>query len=316
MKRNTITKRRRMESAAESELVEIERFKSCSRTFIVKNKEEIIDYHVFFSYVSEMLISKLTQSSQQSAIKFNLHVDSTLLNKMFNKLLSEEEQFISKESGWSLKSIDCIQLRINKVNPLKGGIFNTKFIRSQRTKNCSKLIICKRCFTSFGNKPCKSKLWGESGLIRQKQMCIKNKLGRPIMFEEGDDDFIYFKNYKNTQRIPIVIYADFECILNPKQPVKFIQSGKKPKTNITHLHKLMSYGCYVKVDYYIIPKKLIKKFEIPRKVVIYRGKNAAKKFMNSMISIGNKINNIYKTNLPINKLTLKEEKHFQKAKVC
>ncbi|KAE9522580.1 hypothetical protein AGLY_017002 [Aphis glycines] len=319
-----------MESTAESELVEIERFKSCSRTFIVKNKEEIIDYHVFFSYVSEMLISKLTQSSQQSAIKFNLHVDSTyeqlltnevqdmsfkttnvlackssnvnsLLNKMFNKLLSEEEQLISKKSGWSLKSIDCIQLRINKVNPLKGG---------------STYLDLSIFNTNFGNKPCKSKLWGESGLIRHKQMCIKNKLGRPIMFEEGDDDFIYFKNYKNTQRIPIVIYADFECILNPKQPVIFIQSGKKPKTNITHLHKLMSYGFYVKVDYNIIPKKLIKKFEIPRKVVIYRGKNAAKKFMNSMISIGNKINNIYKTNLPINKLTLKEEKHFQKAKVC
>ncbi|KAE9521636.1 hypothetical protein AGLY_017932 [Aphis glycines] len=470
MKRNTITKRRRMESAVKGELVEIERFKNCSRTFIVKNKEEIIDYYVFFSYVSEMLISRLTQSSQQSTIKLNLHVDSmyeqlltnevqdmsfkttnvlackssnfnSLLNKMFNKLLSEEEQFISKKSGWSLKSIDCIQLRINTVNPLKGGktyldlpshikkkkaVINVKnndnecfkysilskydnrlnksrfnkkyfgmlekksgfdfkcidfptpitqlkkfekinnvsiniyslddnnviyplritniekkknhfdlflfgdnntahycyinnfsrFIRSQRTKNCSKLIICKRCFTSFGNKPCKSKLWGETGLIRHKEMCIKNKLGRPIMFEKGDDDFIYFKNYKNTQRIPIVIYADFECILNPKQPVKFIQSGKKPKTNITHLHKLMSYGFYVKVDYNILPKKLIKKFEIPRKVVIYRGKNAAKKFMNSMISIGNKINNIYKTNLPINKLTLKEEKNFQKAKVC
>jgi len=35
-----------------------------------------------------------------------------------------------------------------------------------------------------------------------------------------------------------------------------------------------------------------------------------------MISIGNKINDIYKTNLPTNKLTLKEEKHFQKTKVC
>ncbi|CAI6356350.1 unnamed protein product [Macrosiphum euphorbiae] len=149
MKRNTITKRRRMESD-EGGLVEIERFKSCSRTYIVKNKEEIIDYNVFFNYVSEMLISRLTQSSQQSAIKLNLYVDSTyeqlltdevqdmsfktsnvlaskssnfnsLLNKMFNKLLSEEAQFISKKSGWSLKSIDCLQLRVNKVNPLKGG---------------------------------------------------------------------------------------------------------------------------------------------------------------------------------------------------
>ncbi|KAL4153547.1 hypothetical protein QTP88_001380 [Uroleucon formosanum] len=367
-----------MESA-DGDFIEIERFKSCSRTFIVKNKEEIIDYPI-----------------QQSKIKFNLHVDSTyeqlltgevqdmsfktsnvlackssnfnsLLNKMFNKLLSEEAQFISKKSGWSLKSIVCIQLRINKVNPLKEGTvinvknndnkcfkysilskydnrlnksrfskkyfdtlekkseFNFKcidfptpitqikkikkinnvsiniysldyknviyplhitniekknhfdlflfesnntshycyinnlsrFIRSQRTKNCSKLIICKRCFTSFGNKPCKSKLLGETGLIRHKEMCIKNKLGRSII-------------------------------------------GKKPKTHITHLHKLMSYGFYVKVDYNIIPKKLIKKFEIPRNVVIYRG---------------NKMIDIYNTNLPINKLTLKEEKHFQKVKL-
>ncbi|KAF0706761.1 Uncharacterized protein FWK35_00026376 [Aphis craccivora] len=54
------------------------------------------------------------------------------------------------------------------------------------------------------------------------------------MFEEGDGDFIYFKNYKNTQRIPIVIYADFECILNPKQPDKFIQCvmGFIYKTNL------------------------------------------------------------------------------------
>ncbi|KAE9522284.1 hypothetical protein AGLY_017327 [Aphis glycines] len=257
MKRNTITKRRRMESAVKGELVEIERFKNCSRT-----------------YVSEMLISRLTQSSQQSTIKFNLHVDSmyeqlltnevqdmsfkttnvlackssnfnSLLNKMFNKLLSEEEQFISKKSGWSLKSIDCIQLRINTVNPLKGG--KTYLDLPSHIKKKKQLLILddnNRCFTSFGNKPCKNKLWGETGLIRHKEMCIKNKLGRPIMFEKGDDDFIYFKNYKNTQRIPI--------------------------------------------------------FEIPRKVVIYRG---------------NKINDIYKTHLPINELTLKEEKNFQKAKL-
>ncbi len=85
MKRNTITKRRRMESAVKGELVEIERFKNCSRTFIVKNKEEIIDYYVFFSYVSEMLISRLTQSSQQLTIKLNLHVDS-----MYEQLLTNE----------------------------------------------------------------------------------------------------------------------------------------------------------------------------------------------------------------------------------
>ncbi|KAL4153484.1 hypothetical protein QTP88_001317 [Uroleucon formosanum] len=77
-----------MESA-DGELIEIERFKSRSRTFIVKNKEEIIDYHVFFKYISEMLISRLTQSSQQSKmllfIENSIHGGITQSTKRFAK---------------------------------------------------------------------------------------------------------------------------------------------------------------------------------------------------------------------------------------
>jgi len=118
IKRNTITKRRRMETIGNG-LVEIERFKSCSKIFIIQNKKKFINYEIFFGYISDMLISKLKQSTQESSIKFNLHVDSmyellttheirdmsfktsnviacnssdfnSLLNKMFNKLLFEE----------------------------------------------------------------------------------------------------------------------------------------------------------------------------------------------------------------------------------
>ena len=73
-------------------------------------------------------------------------------------------------------------------------------------------------------------------------MCNKNELGRPIMFEEGKDNkFIFFKNYKKTCRIPFVIYADFECILKPKQKNEFIETSKKSqvsKTYIIHYMKL------------------------------------------------------------------------------
>ncbi|XP_060855282.1 uncharacterized protein LOC132932956 [Metopolophium dirhodum] len=467
MKRKTVTKHERMSSSDEG-LFEIERFKKCSKTFLIKNTLNFIDYTLFFNYVRDKLILKLKESCLQSSIKFNLHVDSVyeriltqevrdiafktsntlacnssnfnkLLNGMFNKLLSEQDQFLAKGSGWSLKTIDVLQLRINTVNPLRGGtyldlpeyikdkraiinvknndakcfkysilskfdnrsnktylnkkyfkmletksgldfkcidfptpisqmkkfertndvsiniyslndkkhifplyicnterkkhfdlfLFNndetshycyiknfSRFVRSQKTKNCTKLIICKRCFTTFGNKPCKSKLWGMKGLIEHQHNCRKNQLGKPIMFEEGDDDFIYFKSYKKTQRIPIVIYADFECILTPKKPDEFIQSCKKKKTYITHLHEIMSYGFYVKVDYDIIPKELVKQLKIPRKVVIYRGENAAKKFMENMIDIGNNIKTIYETATPMGKLTEKEEKRFQRIKRC
>ena len=76
------------------------------------------------------------------------------------------------------------------------------------------------------------------------------------MFENGDDDTIYFKNFKRSQRIPIVIYSDFECYLKPI----IINQDIKTKTLITHKHKPLSYAFYVKIDYDIIPKYLIKKY--------------------------------------------------------
>lgn len=42
---------------------------------------------------------------------------------MYNKLSKTETEFETKVSGWSLKSIDGLQLRINLVNPLKISTF-------------------------------------------------------------------------------------------------------------------------------------------------------------------------------------------------
>uniref|UniRef100_A0A2S2R367 Uncharacterized protein n=1 Tax=Sipha flava TaxID=143950 RepID=A0A2S2R367_9HEMI len=46
----------------------------------------------------------------------------------------------------------------------------SRLIRAQRTKHSSKLIICKRCFTTFSNKPNKNKPWGLLGLDRHQFM--------------------------------------------------------------------------------------------------------------------------------------------------
>ncbi|XP_008178595.1 uncharacterized protein LOC103307910 [Acyrthosiphon pisum] len=256
---------------------------------------------------------------------------------MFDKLLREEADFKQKGSGWSLKVIETMQLRINIVNPLKGGTYIDlpKHVKDKRAiinvKNsdnkCFKYALLSKFDnrsnkTNFSEKyfkitqPCESKLWGVKGLNEHQRNCGKNPLGRPIMFEKGDDDFIYFKGYKKTQKIPFVIYADFECLLTPKQPNEFIKKCKKQKTHVTHLHEIMSYGFYVKVDYNIISKELVKLFNIPRKVIIYRGEKAAKKFMKNMIEIGNSINKIYQINTPMIKLTGKEEEHFQRTKFC
>ncbi|KAE9525838.1 hypothetical protein AGLY_014064 [Aphis glycines] len=256
MNRNIITKKQRMNTIG-SGLIEIERFRKGSKTFIIKNCENYIDYRLFFNYISHGLILKLKQSCIKTSIKFNLHVDATyirpithdkqdvafktsnvlacnssdfasLLNTKFDKILAEESEFIAKGSGWTLVSIDGLQFRINLVNPLKGGAYLDlpKFIREKKAiidvknkdKYCFKYSILtkydtrsnksrfnqkyfdflekksgKRCFTTFGNKPFKSKLWGETGLTEHKKMCsntIANglklvKIHRAIKFSQS-----------------------------------------------------------------------------------------------------------------------------------
>lgn len=65
------------------------------------------------------------------------------------------------------------------------------------------------------------------------------------------------KTIKDRLKIPIVIYADFECFL---KPVSCKKLKNKTRTFITHGHKLMSYAFYVKIDYSTILKYLTKKF--------------------------------------------------------
>jgi len=47
----------------------------------------------------------------------------------------------------------------------------------------------------------------------------------------------------------------------------------------------MSYEFYVKIDYDIIPKYLIKKYKIPTKLHVYRNRNAAKHFIKTMTDL-------------------------------
>jgi len=51
----------------------------------------------------------------------------------------------------------------------------------------------------------------------------------------------------------------------------------------------MSYELYVKINYRIVPKEFVKQFKIPRNPIIYRGKNASKHFMLTIIDISTKI---------------------------
>jgi hypothetical protein len=123
MMRRTISKKIRMGVTGDG-LIEVERFKSTSKTFILNNVNQFIDFNQFFKNSLNLLINKLEKATQNTSIKFNLHVDCVyenlilheerdisfktmnvaaysqsnfydLLNKMFNNILKEENDFVT-----------------------------------------------------------------------------------------------------------------------------------------------------------------------------------------------------------------------------
>ncbi|XP_060868899.1 uncharacterized protein LOC132943807 isoform X2 [Metopolophium dirhodum] len=170
----------------------------------------------------------------------------------------------------------------------------SRLIRSQKTKHDGQTIFCKRCFTTFDKQQYKYKLNGVAGLEQHKLICGEHKPILPQIPEPGS--ILEFTAWDKTQRHPIVIYADFEAIL------KKTDEKIGEKTTAFQEHEPMSYGYMVKANDEI-PVELLEKFGIPTSPVIYRGnennKDVAKHFVDSIVDIAKKIEELLKTNIPI-----------------
>ena len=105
-------------------------------------------------------------------------------------------------------------------------------------------------------------------------------------------------------RHPFVIFADFESML-----VKTDES-KGENTEIVHKHEAMSYGFLMKVseDVSVI---FFEEYEIPTGLVIYseEHEDVAKHFVEAVIGVAKKIENLMKTNIPITITEDKEKTH-------
>ena len=115
------------------------------------------------------------------------------------------------------------------------------------------------------------------------------------MPKEGE--CLQFEAWRNTQRHPIVIYADFETILMKTD------EKKGGNTKIMHRHEAMSYGLIVKASN-DVPTELLARHEIPTEPILYRGSESqpdvARHFVETVTDISLKIEKLLKTNIPIN----------------
>jgi len=123
------------------------------------------------------------------------------------------------------------------------------------------------------------------------------------MPKEGD--CVEFKAWKNTVKHPFLIYADFEAILTKTE------EARGGSTTITQKHEAMSYGFLVKSSD-DVPEELLAEYKITTGPVIYRGsenfKDVARHFVETVVEVAQKIENLMKTNIPII-ITKGEEKN-------
>jgi len=171
----------------------------------------------------------------------------------------------------------------------------SRLVSSQKNNHGHRLYTCKKCFTTFDDQPLKYKLHGEQALARHRLTCGTHKPVLPLLPKEGDT--LEFNSWRKTERLPFVVYADFEALL--------LKSTEKygNNTEVMHKHHPMSYG-YLVVAAEGVPVELFEQFGIPRAPVIFRGSatedDVAKRFVRDVLNVAERICNLYKSvNVPI-----------------
>ncbi|XP_063243247.1 uncharacterized protein LOC134542710 [Bacillus rossius redtenbacheri] len=190
-----------------------------------------------------------------------------------------------------------------------------RLVGAQLTGHVHSLCICKRCFKTFDDQDRVSGLTGQECLEQHRRYCVPHAPVRAEMPSPGKDGkapVLEFSNYHYMDKLPIVIYCDFEAMLTK---VSSCQSDRaNAYTEAYQKHEPYSYGIYVKVDNSAIPVALTT--DLPQEPIIYRGVDAATKFMQEIVDIGSKVKAIYETSVPITPLNHAQQVNYRLSKEC
>ena len=169
----------------------------------------------------------------------------------------------------------------------------SRLLSSQNSKRKSKKHYCEYCFQKFG----KEKLLKEHLEYRSKFKC-----GKTVFPKKGQTT--KFINFQNMHNIPFVIYADYECYLEP------IEKNIGENTHQFQKHKPSGFCYLIKCfDDKLYPPKL------KRYTKRYEDEDVSLKFMKSLQK---DVKKIYKQFPFQKKIEMKNEdiKDFENAKTC
>ncbi|KAF4528506.1 hypothetical protein B566_EDAN016828 [Ephemera danica] len=182
----------------------------------------------------------------------------------------------------------------------------SRLVSSQLTNHNGKIFLCKRCLSHHYSK---------ETLAIHKRHCSKFPIARIELpqTKEGEDGqpikpVIEFKNVEHSEKVPIVIYVDFESYLPKVEGCE--NNPTLSSTTVVQEHIPISYGFYVVST---LPNDVME--GIPLDYQTFEGQNAARHFLDSLENISKKVKTIYQRKELMN-LTKEEWKDFHRATTC
>ena len=168
-------------------------------------------------------------------------------------------------------------------------------------RSLSRLLSSKNSNTKHKQHFCMNCLQGFTQELSRDQhqaYCEDNKSVRVEMPKQGST--VEFKDGQNQFRVPYIMYADFESILEPMDPVE-PGSPSQPYTNEVNHHTPSGWCVYSKFAYRDVDDPLR----------LYRGKDCIETFCNYIKGEARRLYHMF-PKLPMGSLTKKQWKKYKK----
>ena len=147
----------------------------------------------------------------------------------------KDKVYLLRKSKHSNRSCKIKLLLIEKEGASRYCLINniSRLVSSQVSKHNGKRFICDNCLNPFPS---------EESLNKHKEYCDTNECIKINMPKKGT--VLKFKNYRNSEMVPFVIYADIESLLEPIQSCEPNPGGSY--TEKFQKHKPISFSYYIK----------------------------------------------------------------------
>lgn len=180
----------------------------------------------------------------------------------------------------------------------------SRLVSSQRSQAGHQIYICEGCLIHFSSQ--------EKLIRHETEDCMQikaelpgtdfriNKFGEQVL-----ENILQFENIEKQLRIPFIIYADFESILEPLHTVE--PNPEKSYSVKCYQHEPYSFAYYIKCSFNDDLSKL----------EIYRGENVAAMFVKKVEQDIKWIYSDYLSNVKeMLPLTMEEARNYEHSKTC